>query len=68
MPEIIRYVTVDERGLEGETEYATLDEAIKEAESNDEQRRAVLRVTYEYSDSVLAWTPDGSAIWPGHGR
>lgn len=60
MSEIYRYTLADRDGTEGDYEYDTLDEAKKGATNG----QAVIRHVYEWSDSMLAWTPDGSDIWP----
>lgn len=61
MAEILRYVTIDKDGEDGEDEFETAREAIEAA------RRiggAVMMRTYEYADSELVWTPDGGDTWP----
>jgi hypothetical protein len=56
---IERYVLVDKQGIEGDWEYETFQEA--QAAADD---RAIIMRTYEYDDSELVWTPDGSNTWP----
>jgi phage I-like protein len=59
--EVHRYVVVGRDDVEDDYEHETLEQAVRQAESTG---GAVLRVTYEYSDSELCWTPDGSDRWP----
>ena len=63
MVEIRRYVLVDRNDHEGPEEYANLDEAINAAQVLGEGEAVIARV-YEYTDSELVWTPDGSDTWP----
>lgn len=58
--QILRYVTVNRDNQEGETEYLSQDEAMTAAGDDC----AVVMRTYEYDDSELVWTPDGSSTWP----
>ena len=60
MAEILRYVVVDDSGVEGDWEYDKHDEAVSAAGSES----AVIQRTYIYDDSELVWTPDGSQTWP----
>ena len=60
MPEILKYVHVDEDGEQDVWEYDTLKEAISEASEG----QAVLEREYVYEGSSLAWTPDRSKEWP----
>ena len=60
MAEILRYVLVDRENNEGDYEYHSLKGAVEAAGSDE----AVIERTYEYSDSELAWTPDGDDVWP----
>lgn len=58
---ISRYVLVDRDDQEGDYEYDRFEEA-KEAALRD--GCAVIERIYEYDDSSLVWTPDGSDVWP----
>lgn len=58
---ITRYVLVDRNDVEQDYEYEHLDEAKIRAGQQD---CAVLAREYEYADSDLVWTPDGSYTWP----
>jgi len=60
MAKILRYVLVDRNDQEGVEEYDSFDDAVAAADDD----HAVIERQYEYSDSELAWTPDGSAVWP----
>ena len=60
MSTITRYVLVDRDDHEGGWEYTELAEAIKDVGSSC----AVIAREYEYSDSEVVWTPDGSGVWP----
>ena len=57
---ISRYVLVDENDVEGDFEYESFADAKKDAGTTN----AVIERTYEYSDSELAWTPNGADVWP----
>lgn len=57
---ISRYVLVDRNDVEGEYEYESYDEAVRDAGTT----HAVIEREYEYSDSSLAWTPNGRNTWP----
>lgn len=56
------YVLVDRSGSYVSEEMDTLEEAKDEAE--DRGHVAVVEFQYEFTDSELVWTPDGSNIWP----
>ena len=43
-------------------DHQTFEEAKRIAEKNG--RYAVKEETYEYTDSRVCWTPDGSDTWP----
>lgn len=60
MAEIHKYVLVDPDGNEGDWGYDTFAEARENSDGLD----AIVERTYEYSDSELVWTPDGSRTWP----
>lgn len=60
MAEILKYVTVDRNGVEGDYEFDTLKEAREVAGTNS----AVMQRTYLYDDSELVYTPDGGDQWP----
>ena len=60
MSEILRFVLVDRDDNEDLYEYEAGREAIENAGAD----HAVIMRTYEYSDSELVWTPDGSDMWP----
>ena len=62
MAEIQKYVLVDSDDVEQDWEYDTLREA--ENAAQDRGNLAIIARTYEYSDSELVWTPDGSDTWP----
>ncbi len=67
MPEILRYMIVDEHDNEGLREYDSLDKAknaAKFASDGGPENFAVIRCTYVYDDSELVWTPDGGDTWP----
>lgn len=64
MATIERYVLVDRDDHEGEYEYETLDEAQGAAGTT----HAVIARIYEYDDSELVWTPNGSNRWPPKAR
>lgn len=61
MSEIRRYVLVDEDDNEQDHEYDRYEDAEREATM---QGFAIVARTYEYADSELVWTPDGSDTWP----
>lgn len=61
MSEIRKYVLVDKDDHELDDEYDTLDKAQLDAARSG---CAVVARVYEYSDSELVWTPDGSNVWP----
>jgi hypothetical protein len=58
--EIRTYTLVDQDNHDLDTEYDTLDEAIRAAEPG----QAVVAQVYEWTDSELVWTPDGGNVWP----
>lgn len=60
MTSIHRYVLVDEENQELDYEFMNYKEA-EEVAGND---HAVVRRIYEYSDSELVYTPNGSNNWP----
>ena len=60
---IDRYVLVDRNDIEQDHEYPDCDEAIADARKHAGQF-AIIERQYEYSDSELIWTPDGSDSWP----
>jgi hypothetical protein len=62
MPNIERYVLIDSDNNEGDWEYESFKEAVGEAISQGDT--AVVARIYEYDDSELVWTPDGSSVWP----
>jgi hypothetical protein len=64
MATIERFVTVGPDDSEGDHEFDTLQDAIDAAPDG----HAVVMRTYEYDDSELVWTPDGSDTWPPKGR
>jgi hypothetical protein len=55
-----RYVLVSLADDERDHEYDSLQEAIAAAGLD----HAVVERRYEYTDSELVWTPDGSLEWP----
>lgn len=61
MATINRYVLVDLHDQEGDYEYESFNEAV-----NDARRLgyAVIEREYEYTDSMLVWTPNGRDMWP----
>jgi hypothetical protein len=61
MAQIERYVLVTSDDQELDHEYESFEEAMGDAL---EQGCAVIERVYEYSDSTLVWTPDGSDRWP----
>jgi len=61
MSEIRKYVLVDANDQELAGEFEHFDDAQREAARSG---YAVVAQIYEYSDSELVWTPDGSDIWP----
>lgn len=63
MASIERYVLVDRNGYEKDHEYESFDEARHDAGDD----HAVIERVYEYDDSSLVWTPDGSGTWPSPG-
>ena len=55
------FQVIDINGVATETTiYRTKEEAVEAAG----QDQAVEMLTFEYSDSELVWTPDGSDTWP----
>ena len=60
MSTISRYVLVDRNDQEGDHEYESYDEAVNDAGTT----HAVIERRYEYDDSELVWTPNGSDQWP----
>uniref|UniRef100_UPI003F493914 hypothetical protein n=1 Tax=Pseudonocardia sp. CA-138482 TaxID=3240023 RepID=UPI003F493914 len=63
MSDVRRYVLVDSKDREvGSTEYDQYREAVSAAERHEGV--AVVEYVYEFADSELVWTPDGSTIWP----
>ena len=64
MAEIQKYVLVDQDDVEQDWEYDTFREAQNAAQ--DQGNLAIIARTYEYTDSELAWTPNGSGTWPPH--
>ena len=61
MATINKYILVDRDGTEGDAYYDGYHEAEAEAARTD---CAVLAHIYEYNDSELVYTPDGSERWP----
>lgn len=61
MSAILRYVLVDRDDTEHDYKYDDFAEAKR---AGSEQDCAVIERTYEYNDSDLVWTPDGSSTWP----
>ena len=61
MAEILRYVLVSRQDVEQNEEYESYQDAVATARRLSQ---AVIRRTYEYCDSELVWTPDGSDVWP----
>lgn len=59
---ITKYTTVNLYN-EWDQEYDTYEEALNAAKSH-ETPHAVLELTFEYTDSELAWAPDGGNVWP----
>lgn len=59
--ELLRYVIVDAEENEEDWEYDRFEQA-----KNVARRRghAVVVRTYEYTDTALVWTPNGSDTWP----
>lgn len=64
MSEILRFVTIGPNDQEGDQEYDSEQDAIDAAPEG----HAVIMRTYEYADSELVWTPDGSVTWPPRRR
>ncbi len=62
MAEIQTFVLVDRDDVERDWEYKTFGEAMDTA--RNESDVAIIARTYEYTDSKLVWTPDGSDTWP----
>lgn len=60
MATITRYVLVDRNDVEGNVEYEDMAEAIDICDDD----HAVIERTYEYADSEVVYTPDGSNVWP----
>ena len=60
---IARYALVSREGEEGDLEYEDFNEAKEDAGKD----HAVIERRYEYADSGLVWTPDGSSHWPPKG-
>ena len=58
--QISKYVLVDQYG---ETESAVYD-SYQEAEREAGSTHAVIEYQFEYADSELVYTPDGSGTWP----
>lgn len=61
MSTILRYVLSDRDGNEGDVEYDSFFEAKEYA---IRYGNAVIEREYEFTDSSLIWTPDGSETWP----
>ena len=61
MSEIRRYVLVDTEDNAEEDDYEDYNEAYEQARKRN---MAVIARVFEYSDSELIWTPDGSDTWP----
>lgn len=61
MAEIRRYVLVTREDVELDYEYEFAHEAQEDARRQD---CAVIARVYEYADSELVWTPDGTDTWP----
>lgn len=61
MSTISRYVLVDANDNEQDHEY---DDYAAAESAAEEQGCAVIERRYEYSDSELVWTPNGSLSWP----
>lgn len=57
---IEKFVVVDENNREGDQEFDTWGAAAAAAGRDN----AVFRRIYDFQDSELAWTPDGSNDWP----
>ena len=60
---IERYVLVDRNNIEQEEAYEDFQEAQTEAEDKHPEL-AVITQRYVLEDSQLAYTPDGSGVWP----
>lgn len=60
---IIRYVLVDTDDNEQDYEYDEHEYDEAEAEAYRTGCAVIARV-FEYEDSELVWTPNGSNIWP----
>ena len=58
---IHKYELVEANNVEQGYEYDTLDEAIHDAVKYG---MAVIEIEYEWADSSLMWTPNGSNTWP----
>lgn len=61
MATITRYALVD-RNNEESGDFDTYAEAEEAAKREGDV--AVVAVEFEYSDTCLVWTPDGSVTWP----
>ncbi len=66
MASISRYVLVDDEDTEQDYEYEKFDEA--KAAAQKQGNTAVIEREYEYTDSSLAWAPDGGQEWPPRGK
>ena len=61
MTEIRRYVLVDKEDNEEEYEYDRYVDALTATVGRMDV--AIIARTYEYTESELVWTPDGSHVW-----
>lgn len=61
MSEIQKYILVDRNNVEDDYEYDNYLEAYNAAKRRN---MAVVARVYEYSDTELIWTPNGSDVWP----
>ena len=57
---IEKFAVVNEHNHESDLEFDTFEAARSAAGNNN----AVVRRIYDFQDSVLVWTPDGSNDWP----
>lgn len=63
MTEIRKYVVVDADDQESDTEYDSLQDAIRDATLAGLSRAVIARI-YTYEDSELVWTSTGGDVWP----
>ena len=59
--ETTRYAVID-RNDEKVNDHEKYDDAVEEAKSDG--NCAVAEEHYEYTDSTVVWTPDGTNTWP----